>query len=162
MTRPSVRLNRIAINDKHHIPLAWSHRMRRLGCGVAIDPSRRRSRARRPTKTIKRRLALLPMHLGPYQIYRSPIPVEFFLYDFTNAPEWGPLEAFTADHQLRSLMMYMGRECHPDTEEPVLFLHKHCVTRRYLYLDSEGDAFALANGHYRPCDKAAACQWLMV
>ena len=129
--------------------------------GVAVDSSRINSRKRQAFEMTSQLPGSHTMPPGASGNSALPIARETLVHDFITAPTWKPLEAFTQNLGLRSLMMYMGRECHADTQEPCLFLYKHCVTRRYLYLNLEGESFELADGHYRSCAKATARQRLM-
>ena len=69
-------------------------------------------------------------------------------YDHTTAPDWRPLEQLARvcrdNPELARLdpddFMYMGRAAHP-TRPPILH-YKHILTRRYLYLDGAGHAYA--------------------
>ena len=71
-------------------------------------------------------------------------------YDHTTAPDWRPLEQLARvcrdNPELPRLdpddFMYMGRTAHP-TRPPILH-YKHILTRRYLYLDGAGHAYAPA------------------
>ena len=90
----------------------------------------------------------------------TSIPVDSLLHDFSHPPQWAPLETFTTDYELRSLTMYMYRERRIGDNEALLYVYKHCMTRRYLFLDAQGKAYKVEDGHYVPCDKNVALRRL--
>ena len=58
-------------------------------------------------------------------------------------PEWGPLEAFLP-YDLCGGFMWMARWTFEDGRE--VQAYKHSETRRYLYLDDDGDAWEGLSG----------------
>lgn len=58
-------------------------------------------------------------------------------------PHWEPLM-----NTLMGLFMFM--ECRTTSNGVQIYCYKHILTRRYLNLDSKGQAYRYENGYYRP------------
>lgn len=79
---------------------------------------------------------------------------EFIRSRFPDLPNWLPLEELVGLSRCR-LFMAMGEI----TQDGIIIcLYKHIHTRRYLNLDTSGNAYRFTGSRYEPMDLSEAIQ----